>query len=53
LDWVVIAYYSIVCSLLAAIVPQVSGLVRRIVAGATVGSISAAALQSVRALIGA
>ncbi|MCC5984874.1 MAG: hypothetical protein JJU42_10960 [Rhodobacteraceae bacterium] len=53
MDLLTVAYYALICCALAGLAPRISGRVRRYVAGAMVGALSALLLPSVRAFIGA
>ena len=51
-DGVTIAYYAVICGALAALVPQVSGAIRRIVLGAAIGVVAATLAPNLRAAFG-
>ncbi|MDD9921494.1 MAG: hypothetical protein OXQ92_04310 [Boseongicola sp.] len=53
MDPFTLTFYAIVCGILSAIAPNLGGIAPRLITGAVVGVVAAAALPFLRGMIGA
>ena len=52
MDPISLVFYAIVCGILSAVAPNLGGMVPRLAAGAVVGIVAAAALPTLRGVLG-